>query len=48
MGKLVITIELGGDAGRLRRASEEIKGLIDEAGYLVTGFDIIEEDNEDE
>lgn len=48
MGKFTVTIEVGGDAGRLRRASEEIMGLIEEAGYLVAGYDIIEEDNEDE
>lgn len=48
MGKFTITVAVGGDAGRLRRASEEIMGLIEEAGYVVAKYDIDEEDNEDE
>lgn len=48
MGKFTITIEVGGDAGRLRRAAEEIFTLIEDTGYLVAEYDVVEEDDENE
>lgn len=48
MGKFTITIEVGGDTGRLRRAAEEIFTLIEDTGYLVAEYDVVEEDDENE
>lgn len=48
MSKLIITVEVGGDASRLHRATEQILKLIDDAGYLVPEFITIEEDETDE
>lgn len=48
MGKFTITIEVGGGAGRLRHAAEEIFTLIEDAGYLVAEYDVVEEDDENE
>lgn len=48
MGKFTITIEVGGDAGRLRRVAEEISGLIEDAGYLVSDYSIDEEEVKNE
>ena len=42
MSKFTLTIEVGGDDKRLRRAAEEVMELIEDAGYLVTDYDVLE------
>lgn len=44
MGKVTITIAVGGDVSRLHRVAEEISGLIEDAGYLVSDYSIDEEE----
>lgn len=48
MGKVTITIEVGGDVSRLHRVAEEISGLIEDAGYLVSDYSIDEEEVKNE
>ena len=48
MGKVTIAIEVGGDVSRLHRVAEEISGLIEDAGYLVSDYSIAEEEVKNE